>query len=65
MKRAAELVTVALQSDMVKSALSGRYWREVPFAMMGPDGMVDGAIDLVIEDAAGNVTEATIVPTFR
>jgi len=55
-KRVAELVTAALQSDVVKSALAGRYWREVPFAMMGPDGIVEGAIDLVIEDAAGKVT---------
>ncbi|HEY6073899.1 MAG TPA: PD-(D/E)XK nuclease family protein, partial [Anaerolineales bacterium] len=55
-KRVAELVTVALQSDTIKSALAGRYWREVPFGMMGPDGMVEGAIDLVIEDANGNVT---------
>jgi ATP-dependent exoDNAse (exonuclease V) beta subunit len=55
-KRVAELVTTALQSDVIKSALAGRYWREVPFAMMGPDGMVEGAIDLVIEDTAGSVT---------
>lgn len=55
-KRVAELVTVALQSDVIKSALAGRYWREVPFAMMSPDGIVEGAIDLVIEEAAGNVT---------
>jgi len=55
-KRVAELVTAALRSDVIKSALAGRYWREVPFAMMGPDGMVEGAIDLVIEDAAGSVT---------
>jgi ATP-dependent helicase/nuclease subunit A len=55
-KRVAELVTVALRSDVVKTALGGRYWREVPFVMTGLDGMVEGAIDLVIEDAAGNVT---------
>jgi ATP-dependent exoDNAse (exonuclease V) beta subunit len=55
-KRVAELVTVALQSDVIKSALAGRYWREVPFVMTGPDGMVEGAIDLVIQDTAGNVT---------
>jgi ATP-dependent exoDNAse (exonuclease V) beta subunit len=55
-KRVAELVTIALGSDAIKSALAGRYWREVPFAMVSPEGMVEGAIDLVIQDAAGNVT---------
>jgi ATP-dependent helicase/nuclease subunit A len=55
-RRVAELVTVALQSNVIKAALAGRYWREVPFVMSGPDGMVEGAIDLVIQDAAGSVT---------
>jgi ATP-dependent exoDNAse (exonuclease V) beta subunit len=55
-KRVAELVTVALQSDVIKSALAGRYWREVPFVMAAPDGLIEGAIDLVIEDTAGVVT---------
>jgi ATP-dependent exoDNAse (exonuclease V) beta subunit len=54
--RVAELVKVALQSDVIKLALAGRYWREVPFAMVSPEGMVEGSIDLVIQDAAGAVT---------
>ena len=55
-ERVAALVTAALQSDVIKSALAGRYWREVPFAMTSPDGIIEGSIDLVIEDAAGRVT---------
>lgn len=50
-RRASALVQGALGSDVIQAALRGRSWREVPFAMGGPDGIVEGTIDLVIEDA--------------
>lgn len=57
MKRAAALVTAALGSEVVR-ALAGRYWREVLFVMAGPEGLVEGAIGLVIQDTTGTMTVA-------
>ncbi len=51
--RGAALVRAALGSEVVRSALAGRSWREVPFAVATPKGVVEGAIDLLAADAEG------------
>lgn len=55
--RAVALVRAALQSELIQSIGGKQSWREVPFSMDGPNGIVEGAIDLVVEDA-GKVTVA-------
>lgn len=55
--KAGALVRAALQSEFMQGIRGKRLWREVPFAMDGPDGIVEGAIDLVVADA-GTLTVA-------
>lgn len=43
----------ALASDVARASAGARSWREVPFVMATPEGMVEGAIDLLFEDAGG------------
>lgn len=46
--RAISLIQAALGSEVVRPAPGARSWREVPFAMETPDGIIEGSIDLVI-----------------
>jgi ATP-dependent exoDNAse (exonuclease V) beta subunit len=52
-RRAVELVTAALANQSVRTAFSGPHWREVPFAKVGPGGVVEGAIDMVADEREG------------
>jgi ATP-dependent exoDNAse (exonuclease V) beta subunit len=52
-RRAAALVRRALASENVARAPRGRLYREVPFASFGSDGMIEGAIDLLIAPPEG------------
>ena len=48
--RAVELVRAALANRSVRTALAGPHWWEVPFAKVGPGGVVEGAIDMVADE---------------
>ncbi|HLW61179.1 MAG TPA: UvrD-helicase domain-containing protein [bacterium] len=52
-RRAVELVQAALAMDTVRATVSGRLWREVPFAKSDPKGTIEGAIDMILEDTGG------------
>jgi ATP-dependent helicase/nuclease subunit A len=49
-RRAVDLIRSALAMESVRTASSGSNWREVPFAKLGPTGVVEGAIDMVAEE---------------
>jgi ATP-dependent helicase/nuclease subunit A len=48
-QRASVLVRSALEDKSVRDAVARRSWREVPFAAQGPEGLAEGAIDLLVE----------------
>ena len=55
-KEVADLVRVAVESDVVHRAVaSGRVWREVPVATPTGDGILHGFIDLLFEEHDGLV----------
>ena len=55
-KEVADLVRVAVESDVVHRAVaSGRVWREVPVATPTGDGILHGFIDLLFEEDDGLV----------
>jgi ATP-dependent exoDNAse (exonuclease V) beta subunit len=57
--RAIAFVQGALDTPVVRMALAGRSWREVPFAMAEVDGtLVEGDIDLIVEAADGKIVVA-------
>jgi ATP-dependent helicase/nuclease subunit A len=54
--RATAFVQGALDTTVVRMAIAGRSWREVPFAMMEGDGtLIEGDMDLLVEAPAGKV----------
>ncbi|HEY3248129.1 MAG TPA: UvrD-helicase domain-containing protein [bacterium] len=58
-ERAVALVQAALGTAVVKTALAGRPWREVPFAMLEGDGtLVEGTMDLLVEAPDGKLIVA-------
>ena len=58
-ERAAAMVRAALETPLVKMALAGQSWREVPFAAREADGAVmEGTMDLLVQTADGKVIVA-------
>ncbi len=50
------LSRTAVESDIVKrAAASGGYWREVPVGVLVGDGVLEGFVDLLFEDADGSL----------
>ncbi len=50
------LVKNCLESELWREASEGRrLWREIPFCVNVPGGMMRGAIDLMWEDSEGNI----------
>jgi ATP-dependent helicase/nuclease subunit A len=52
-ERASNLVRTALASDGIRDPLRARVHREVPFAAVGPEGVTEGAIDMLVERPEG------------